>query len=121
MGKALGAQWSAKGHRVFFGSRDPAKAQKLAEATHADMQGGLIAQAVAFSDVVLLATPWVGVTDALQVAGDHLNGKTLIDCTLPLANRELAVDGNSSGAEEISKLVPGAKVVKGFCTLSYEH
>jgi predicted dinucleotide-binding enzyme len=40
---------------------------------------------------------------------------------LPIVNREKAIDGNTSGAEEIARLVPGAKVVKAFNTIHYEH
>jgi 8-hydroxy-5-deazaflavin:NADPH oxidoreductase len=71
-------------------------------------------------DVVLLATRWAGVRDALQAAGP-LTDKVLIDCTLPIVNREKAIDGNTSGAEEIARLLPAAKVVKAFNTIHYEH
>lgn len=120
MGSALGKAWAQQGHEVFLGSRDPARGKEIATALGNSAQGGSIAEAAHFGDVVLLATLWAGVKDALQAAG-NLADKTLIDCTLPLVDRQLAVDGASSGAEEVSKLAPGAYVVKAFHTINYEQ
>jgi predicted dinucleotide-binding enzyme len=120
MGSTLGRLWVQVGHQVCFGSRTPQKAQLLAESIGPTSTGGSYADAAAFGDVVLLATRWAGVPEALQAAG-ALTDKVLIDCTLPIVNREKAIDGNTSGAEEIAHLAPGAKVVKAFNTIHYEH
>ena len=120
MGSTLGRLWAHAGHQICFGSRTPQKAQLLAESIGSPTCGGSYADAATFGDVVVLATQWAGVSDALQAAGT-LSDKILIDCTLPIVNREKAVDGNSSGAEEIARLVPDAKVVKAFNTIHYEH
>jgi hypothetical protein len=120
MGGTLGKLWAEKGHQVFFGSRDPSKAKVLAEAIGASARGGSIAEAAAFGQAVLLATVWAGVTEVIQAAG-NLDGRILIDCTLPLLDKQLAVDGNTSGAEEIASLARGARVVKAFNTIYYEH
>ena len=120
MGSTLGKVWAEKGHQVFFGSRDPDKARKLAETIGSFTRGGSVTDAVAFSQVILLAVVWEGVPESILAAG-NLEGKILIDCTLPMVNRQLAIDPTSSGAGEIAKLVPGAKVVKAFNTIYYEH
>ena len=115
MGGGLGRLWARKAHEVFFGSRDPKKAQALAASIGGRVRGVGIREAAAFGDAVLLATPWGGVRDALKAAGS-LTGKILIDCTNPLVSDEtkLAVGYTTSGAEEIAKLAPGARVVKAF-------
>lgn len=118
MGSGLGRLWARKAHEVFFGSRHARKAQALAASTGYHTRGGSIAEAAAFGDAVLLATPWDGVKLALAAAGT-LDGKILIDCTNPLVSEEtkLAVGYTTSGAEEIARWAPGARVVKAFNTV----
>lgn len=118
MGSGLGKLWARKAHEVFFGSRNPKKAKALASSIGPNVRGGTIAEAGEFGDAVLLATPWEGVREAVAAAG-NLNGKILIDCTNPLVSDEtkLAVGYTTSGAEEIAKWAPGARVVKAFNTV----
>ena len=115
VGGTLGRLWEAQGHDVRFGVRDKSK----------DAGGGLpsertvsVAEAGAFGDVIVLATPWSGTPNAVRAAGD-LKGKTVIDCTNPLLPdfSALAVGLTTSAAEEIAKLIPAAHVVKCFNTL----
>ena len=115
VGGTLGRLWEAQGHDVRFGVRDKSK----------DAGGGLpsertvsVAEAGAFGDVIVLATPWSGTPNAVRAAGD-LKGKTVIDCTNPLLPdfSALAVGLTTSAAEEIAKLIPTAHVVKCFNTL----
>lgn len=115
MGAGLGKLWAGRGHQVFFGSRNPAKAQALAGSVGANARGGTIAEAGEFAEAVLLATPWEATEAAVKGAGD-LAGKILIDCTNPLVSdyMQLAVGHSTSGAEEIAKWAPGASVVKAF-------
>lgn len=67
------------------------------------------------SEVLLLSVRWESVMEALKAAGP-LQDKILIDCTNPLTPdlSELAIGHNTSAAEEIAKMAPGAKVVKAF-------
>lgn len=115
LGGTLGRLWESQGHDVRFGVRDPSR----------EAGGGLpsartssVSEAAAFGDVIVLATPWSGTSDAVRAAGD-LTGKTVIDCTNPLLPdfAGLAVGLTTSAAEEIAKLVPAAHVVKSFNTL----
>lgn len=78
-------------------------------------RSGSIAEMVAASDVIVLATPWEATEAAVRGAGD-LTGKILIDATVPLlpALAGLAVGTTDSGAEMIARWSPGAKVVKAF-------
>lgn len=67
------------------------------------------------ADVVVLATPWPAVADALAAAGD-LTGKVLVDCTNPLrmaaSGLELEIGHTVSGGERVAALAPGASVFK---------
>ncbi len=115
MGSGLGKAWAAKGHKILLGSRDPQKAKTLAKTMALNISGGSIAEAAAFGEVVLLATPWTAATDAIKAAGP-LGGKILIDCTNPLTPdmRGLTLGHTTSAGEVVAKWAPEAKVVKAF-------
>ena len=116
IGSGLGKLWAKKGHKIMFGSRDPAKLKDMADAMGA--KAGTIADAAKFGEVILLSVPYTGAADAVKACG-NLDGKVLIDCTNPL-NADysgLVVGYTSSAAEEIAKIAKGAKVVKGLNTV----
>ncbi len=119
VGRALGRGWADAGHAVVFGSRHPDadKAQSLV-ASIGDRAGATsLAEAAAAADVVALAIPWGTVERTLTDLSD-LTGKVLIDCTNPLKPNlaGLAVDDDTSGAEQIAAWAPEARVVKAFNT-----
>ena len=117
VGGALGAGWSRSGHEILFGVRDVTKPSlaALCEATGAAAMTA--ADAAAAGDVVVLAIPWDGAEDSVRGLGD-LAGKTVIDCTNPLAfeDGELELDRGytTSGGEAIASWLPGANVVKSL-------
>ncbi len=115
MGGGLGKLWAGKGHKVFFGSRDPEKAKSLVDSVGKNASVGTYAEAAKFGEAVLLATPWGATQEAIKAAGP-LAGKILIDCTNPLTAdfSALAIGHTTSAAAEIAKWAPGAKVVKAF-------
>jgi hypothetical protein len=115
MGSGLGKLWAGKGHRVLFGSRDPQKARALANSIGPNAMGSTVADAAKFGEAVLLAVRWANVPETLKAAGS-LRGKVLIDCTNPLTPdfMALTVAHTTSGAEEVAKMAPGARVVKAF-------
>lgn len=115
MGSGLGKLWAAEGHEVMFGSRDLERANEVAGSTEGSVQGGSYAEATDFGDSVLLAVPWQAVEESLAACGS-LAGKILIDCTNPMTSdyMQLVIGYDTSGAEEIAKMAPGAKVVKAF-------
>jgi NADPH-dependent F420 reductase len=124
VGAALAKGWSGAGHDVVFGVRDP-RAAKVGEAvggTEGRARAAGVQAAAAGADVVVLAVPWPAVADALRQAGS-LAGKVLVDATNPL-NADftgLAVGHTTSGAEEVARRAPGAKVVKAFNTIGASH
>lgn len=72
-------------------------------------------------DAVLLAVHWSRVDDVLKKAGD-LSGKPVITCSLPMNddNTGLVIGHTSSGAEELKKRLPKARVVVAFSTVPSE-
>lgn len=96
----------------------------LAKAGHAAVAHGRDADlkaAVAGADVVILATPYGAAADVAKAA--DFSGKLVIDLSNPV-NAEfsgLVVGHDSSAAEEIARLLPGATVVKAFNTIFAQH
>lgn len=116
MGSGLGDLFARNGHEVMFSySRDTQKLQSLARAAGPNGQSGTPEQAARFGEIVVLTVGWGAVTDALNAAGS-LDGKTLVSCVNPLSPdySSLVVGTTTSGAEEIARLVPGARVVEAF-------
>ena len=116
MGGALGALFTKQGHEVKFSfSRDPKQIEEAAASAGPNASAGTPAEAAQFGEVVLLAIPWNAVEPALAAAGS-LDGKILISCVNPLTPdyTGLVVGTTTSGAEEIAKQAPKARVVEAF-------
>lgn len=124
VGAALGQRFAQNGHKVFYGSRDPAAAdvRELVAATGNGAVALTQAEAAAQAEIVILAVPWSAAEDLVRILPD-LRGKIVVDPTNP---RVMASDGfadypiEDSNAERIARAAPGAHVVKAFSTLGAE-
>lgn len=121
MGAGLARLLASKGVKVAIGSRDPAKAAKLAGEIGAGAEGGGITAATKLADVVILAVPYTSAADTIREAGGFA-GKILVDISNPITPdyKALTVGHTTSAAEEIQKLAPQAKVVKAYNTIFAE-
>jgi hypothetical protein len=128
VGGTLGGAWAGMGHQVVFGVRNvnDEKVKKLIRDSKGKVTAAGIPDAVAQSDVVLLATPWEGARAALQSAG-NLAGKVLIDAVNPVEmsqaflEKGLLLGHTTSAGEQIAQWAGGAKVVKAFNTIGSVH
>lgn len=76
----------------------------------------------AWGEVLVLAVPFAALDETLNEMGDNVNGKTLVDVTnVVTPDYRLALGCTTSGAEELQKKVPSAKVIKAFNTVFSEH
>ncbi|MCG3111163.1 MAG: hypothetical protein MCM46_04995 [Candidatus Manganitrophus sp. SB1] len=81
-----------------------------------------VRETAAWGEVVILAVPFDAVDDSLREMGESVNGKTLLDVTNAITpDYQLALGCTTSGAEEIQKKAPGAKVIKSFNTAFAGH
>jgi 8-hydroxy-5-deazaflavin:NADPH oxidoreductase len=122
VGGTLGRRWAELGHAVCFGVRniDDTDAKALVGKIKGKARLASVGEAVRDAEVVVLATPYAANAAAIAAAGD-LAGKILIDVTNPIgAGFTLAVGFDNSGAEEVAKLVPRAKVYKAMNQVGFE-
>ncbi len=122
VGMALGQALTRRGERVVFGVPEPDRYRAAVDALGPNAQLVTTAEAIAASDVVILAVPYAAVAAIAQSLPDW-QGKILIDATNPLAPglSGLLLGTTTSGAEELAKLAKGARVVKAFNTTGAEN
>jgi 8-hydroxy-5-deazaflavin:NADPH oxidoreductase len=122
MGGKLGTLFARAGHEVVFSyARSEQKLQRLARDAKGKASAGTPREAAQDAEAVLLAVHWSRVGDVLKQAGE-LAGKVIMTCSLPMNddNTELVIGHRSSGAEELAKMVPKARVVSAFGTVPSE-
>jgi predicted dinucleotide-binding enzyme len=122
VGMALGRAFTLRGESIVFGVPDPEKYRESVSALGDGASVASTAQAIAASDVVILAVPYAALPAIAQSVPDW-QGKILIDATNPLAPglSGLSLGTTTSGAEELAKLALGARVVKAFNTTGAEN
>jgi predicted dinucleotide-binding enzyme len=86
------------------------------EVTAVGKQPGKLKEAASKAQIVMLAVPFGALDSTLAELGDTVDGKPLVDCTNALKDMKLALGFTTSGAEELQKKAPRAKVVKAFNT-----
>jgi 8-hydroxy-5-deazaflavin:NADPH oxidoreductase len=111
----------AAGHEVAISnSRGPESLRKLIKELGPRAHAMSVSEAAAFGDVVLLAVPW-HIEDGLP-RQELVRDKIVIDAMNPYRPEGGFFDlGDSTSSEEVLKRIPGAKLVKAFNTISYDH
>jgi len=119
MANAIGTRAAQHGHTVELMSRDPAKAQALADQIGHGATVGTFG-AVPAGDIVFVAVLYAGAVDVIARYGDALAGKILVDITNPFnadASGVVTTPGHSV-SQQIAAVAPeSAHVVKAFNTI----
>lgn len=122
MGRGIATRFLAGGHQVTLDDIDRAAANALAANLGGSPSVSVAAtpdDAVATSDVIVLAS-WYGANlDIARRLGPALRGKVVVDISNPLNDTydNLSTPPGTSAAETIRDVLPaGAKVVKAFNT-----
>jgi hypothetical protein len=123
IGGTVGRLWIKAGHPVLFSSRHPEELASMVKDLGPLAKAGTVAQAIAFSDVLLLAIPY-GAYPAFGKEYDvSLKGKIVLDAGNASAGRDGAaiaaeVEKNGIGVTS-QKYLPDARLVRAFNTLGY--
>lgn len=125
LGSGLAKRWAAAGHTIVIGSRDADKARAAAAELAGEASGATYASAAAEADVVVLTVPFSGQIDVLEGVRDALQGKVLIDTTVPLvppkvSRVQLPPEGSAAMRAQIF-LGEGVRVVSAFQNVGARH
>jgi NADPH-dependent F420 reductase len=132
-GLGLGLRFAMCGEEVVLGSRQAPRAAEAAQRASARLhEAGITAvvrgaenQAAAQgADLVVIATPFAGVSELLPGLAPVLAGRDVVDVVNPLirVNKQYTVERvpDGSAAEAIQKLLPQSRVVSAFKNESAE-
>jgi len=126
-GSGLALRWAKAGHRVIIGSRDGAKAKAAADELNARLggqalRGAASASGVEAADVVVLTVPFAAQIATVEGFKDKLNGKILVDVTVPLVPPKVArvqLPASDSCVVALQALLgDGVRVVSAFQNVS---
>ena len=129
-GRGLALRWASTGHHVRLGSRDALRAQQRAVELSAiagkdTIAGGDNAWAISEADIVVLCVPYAAHNATLRELAPLLNGRVLIDITVPLNPpkvREVHLPPGHSAALEAQSIVgSGTPVVAALHHVSSAH
>ena len=130
-GKGLAYRWAKVGYTVYIGSRQEEKAILAAEevnnllGTPGTVKGLANAEAASKSEIVVLTVPFAAHVDMCQVIKPFVQGKILIDVTVPLVpprvSRVQMPPEGSATQQAQSILGSDVQVVAAFQNISYEH
>ncbi|AIQ11940.1 NADPH-dependent F420 reductase [Paenibacillus durus] len=119
IGQAFAKQVVKAGYEVFLSnSRGPESLAPLVAKLGGKSKAVTVREAAA-ADIVFIALPWKHLKEAVADLPEW-NGRIVIDAMNPIITPEFIVAdlGGKTSSEVVSELVPGARVVKGFNTLT---
>ena len=121
IGATTARLFAAAGHSVILSnSRGPDSLRDLVAGIGNGAKAATVPDAVRNAEVVLLAIPWRK-PEALPKP-ELVAGKIVIDAMNPYAEGGGMVPlGDSSSSEETAKRLPGARIVKAFNTIYFQH
>jgi NADPH-dependent F420 reductase len=129
-GKGLAYRWAKAGYPVIIGSRTPDKAVKVAQELNQKLGRDVIRglankEAAMASDMAVVTVPYAAHGDLLEALRDALQGKVVVDVTVPLRPPKVTrvyVPPAGSAAKEAQQILgEGVRVVAAFQSISHEH
>jgi predicted dinucleotide-binding enzyme len=116
---AAGRSKGSKGSKGSAGSMGSSGGMGQPEAGPGSATAGELGTHPVLGEVVILAVPYPGVPEVATLVGDQLQGRIVVDITNPVdfsTFDRMVTPPTSSGAEEIARLLPGARMIKAFNT-----
>jgi len=131
LGGALAQRWAAAGHSVIIGSRCAERAQAFAaelgtrELGPEEVRGMANHGAAAAAEIVVLTVPYANHHAVLREVKPALQGKILVDVTVPLAGPRVSTvklpAGGSVAKAAQTFLGDAVRVVSAFHNIAAEH
>lgn len=128
-GSALAKRWALNGYRVIIGSREAEKAKTAVTEMNGELGGDYLTgmaneDAAQAANIVVVSVPYSAHKSTLETVKAHVEGKVLVDLTVPLqppAVRTVYVpEGKAACLEAQALLGTGVKVVAAFQNVSAE-
>lgn len=130
-GKGLAFRWARAGYHVFIGSRTKEKAVAAAKELQEMLGEGISVvgadnlRAAKEANIVVLTVPYAAHRDTLESVKSELQGKILVDVTVPLVPPKVStvqMPAAGSAAQEAKQIVgEGVEVCAAFQNISHEH
>jgi len=128
-GSGLALRLAQAGHDVTIGSRDPGRARDAAVGLTARIGKPIAAAdyrgATADAEVVILTVPYAAQRATVEAVRDELQGKILVDATVPLVPPKVSVvalpEGRSAVAAVQELVGKDVRVVSAFQNVSAQH
>jgi hypothetical protein len=103
LGSALAKKWAQKGYRIIIGSRSKEKATSFARSMREELDletinGFELAEAAKLCDLAVLTVPYSSHETILKIVKEHLQGKILVDTTVPLQKEVTKVSLPKTGS-----------------------
>ncbi len=130
LGSGLAKRWARAGYKIIIGSRSAEKAIKnskklVKNMPQADISGTSLAEAAQAGDIVVLTVPYANQIQTLDAVRVHLDGKILIDATVPLRPPKVGTvqlpKAGSAAQESQAFLGDNVAVVSAFHNISADH
>ena len=129
-GGGLAYRWAHSGYDVIIGSRTLEKARTAAAELNAllgreAIRGMLNPDAAAAAEIVVLTVPYAAHRATLESVYEQVQGKVLVDVTVPLQPPQITVavlpPGRTAAEEAQALLGEGVRVVSAFQNISAVH
>jgi NADPH-dependent F420 reductase len=128
-GTGLAMRWALRGYRVIIGSRDAERAANHARELNTRLGADYLvgmgnAEAATQANIVVLSVPYSAHKDTLESVREHLNGKILVDVTVPLQPPKVRTvhvpEGKAAALEAKALLGDAVRIVSAFQNVSSE-
>lgn len=128
-GSGLAMRWAMNGYRVIIGSRDGERAAQHAKEVNQRLGDDLLAgmsnsDAAAQATLVVLSVPYQAHHDILESIKDKLDGKILLDITVPLQPPKIRTvhlpEGKAAALEAQAIVGENVRVVSALQHVSWE-
>ena len=129
-GKGLAYRWAKAGYHVHIGSRSPEKAEVTAKELLGLLEGEAYVAGMSNIDaaqkanIIAITVPYAAHRETLESVKDVMQGKLLIDVTVPLVPPKVAtvqMPAAGSAAQEAHEILgEGTQVAAAFQNISHE-